>query len=429
MPKIVYVVFTILIAVNGFAVTLEEAVKKSLETHPDVKSKEAATQVKEENIRFYKGGYYPSVNITAGYGYEHTRTNYKGADDSTEDLNRTEARISLRQPIFKGFETVKNVSKSQSEFKAQSYELLNTKEQLAMSVCNAYINLLKTKAILELSKENLVEYERIKGDIEEKYKQGVSNLADWSQIRGRTANAKVNLMTAQQNYDDAQTAYRVIVGENPDSPVELGQVSTLPNSLENLMKKIYENPKYKAYRYQIDAAKKGVEASKSNFYPKLYVDLSQDYYDNDGGVEGDKGHTQAMLKLEYNLFDGFKDDSRKNISRYQWNQVSSEKAAYVKKLKQQAEVLWVNREIIQAQMPLLKEHVATSIQVKKLYEDQYGVGRRSLLDMLSSDIEVFNAQTTLVSSKYKMLLTEYQMLALTGELLGQLGVESGYTIK
>jgi adhesin transport system outer membrane protein len=130
-----------------------------------------------------------------------------------------------------------------------------------------------------------------------------------------------------------------------------------------------------------------------------------------------------MLRLEYNFFNGFKDSSRIKANRYQWNKATRDKAYLMMQIKKQVDVVWNNKNILLEQMPYLKEHVDLSLEVKDLYEQQYNVGKRSLLDMLSSDIEVFTSRKTLIERQYDLIIADYEIIATMGKLLNTLGVK------
>ena len=73
-------------------------------------------------------------------------------------------------------------------------------------------------------------------------------------------------------------------------------------------------------------------------------------------------------------------------------------------------------------MDSLKEHVSYSKEAKVLYHEQYNVGRRSLIDLLNSQIEAFNAQKALISAQYNEIAAKYRIFNSMGVLNETLGL-------
>jgi adhesin transport system outer membrane protein len=424
MKKFVFVISLIFIPMTVFAVDLVQVVNEALKSSPYIQSQKASYKIKQEYVNISEGSFYPTLDLTAKYGYEHTDIDNRHSAQTKSDLDRSEISIRFTQPLFEGFDTYNNVKKSKMDAESQRYDLLSKTESYALDVCKAYINVLKTKKIAELSKENLKEYERIKDEIESKYKQGVANLADWSQIRGRTANAKANLYIANQDYRDALAIYKMYVGSDAVDLEEVEFNYSLPQTKDDMLNQtINNNPQLLSYKKMVESANYSIKSSKSNYLPSLYFDAEQSYNRNVAGVEGRNDDTQLMLRLEYNFFNGFKDSSRIKANRYQWNKATRDKAYLMMQIKKQVDVVWNNKNILLEQMPYLKEHVDLSLEVKDLYEQQYNVGKRSLLDMLSSDIEVFTSRKTLIERQYDLIIADYEIIATMGKLLNTLGVK------
>ena len=89
------------------AQTLEQSVAQSLATHPKIKEAFDLYQARLYQHDGAKGGYYPTIDLRGGVGYEKTdspSTRGAAANSPTIDdsMTRKEAGISLRQMLFDG---------------------------------------------------------------------------------------------------------------------------------------------------------------------------------------------------------------------------------------------------------------------------------------------------------------------------------------
>ncbi|MFT7222335.1 MAG: adhesin transport system outer membrane protein, partial [Candidatus Azotimanducaceae bacterium] len=100
-------VWSLLCAGSTFAQTLDETVRTTLRTNPDVLASQYGVDAAEELKRQAKGAYLPSVDVIFAGGYENsnnTTTRALGQDDF--DLTRAERSIRLTQLIYDGSSTV-----------------------------------------------------------------------------------------------------------------------------------------------------------------------------------------------------------------------------------------------------------------------------------------------------------------------------------
>ncbi|HIL29457.1 MAG TPA: type I secretion protein TolC, partial [Micavibrio sp.] len=61
-------------------------------------------------------------------------------------------------------------------------------------------------------------------------------------------------------------------------------------------------------------------------------------------------------------------------------------------------------------------------EVVKAYMDQFDLNRRTLLDVLDSQNELFVSRSNAVNSEFLEMFAVYSLIALKGELLPTLGV-------
>jgi adhesin transport system outer membrane protein len=66
-------------------------------------------------------------------------------------------------------------------------------------------------------------------------------------------------------------------------------------------------------------------------------------------------------------------------------------------------------------------HVQMTIAVLDSFRAQFDIGKRTMLDLMNSENELFQAKSNLISSQYNLLQAQYRLLAGMGGLLKTLG--------
>jgi len=72
---------------------------------------------------------------------------------------------------------------------------------------------------------------------------------------------------------------------------------------------------------------------------------------------------------------------------------------------------------------LQEDRLRTAIQIREAYQEQFRLAQRTLLDLLNSRQEQFEAEIDLIAVKYELLATSYDIFAISGTLLDNLDVD------
>jgi len=410
-------------AVN--AQSVEEAVAMTLSSHPDIRIAFTKFKVREEQVQQAEAGYLPSINMTGGYGYEYTNSpGTRGNGDDSKDLNRGEFGVSLKQSLFSGFQTSSDISRTSYATSAEQWRLFGTAEDVALDVAKVYTNLLKSQRILELSERNLSTHKTIFGQIQERTNSGLGSIADLSQITGRLARAQSNVISAKNNYLDSEAQFIRVTDQQPDSLViPIPDVELLPIDRQaGLRDALINHPVVKSSNNDITAARYQHDAAKSNYYPKVTFEVDANFNNDLDGTDGHNDDMTAMVRFSYNLYSGGKDKALAKETAYKITEASEINRSVHRQITEGYTLAWNAHELLGLQMQYIKEHVIASKDSQAAYEQQFKLGQRSLLDLLDTENELFEARKEFVGAEFDEIVTQYRLLNATGQLLDSLRV-------
>ncbi|MBC3468211.1 TolC family outer membrane protein [Pseudomonas sp. RW10S2] len=404
------------------AQTLPEAMQKALEVHPEIQAGVNARTAADYQLRAAQGGYLPRLDLTAGYGREGSDS--PSTRNRWETLNRGESAIRLRQMVFDGFATSSEVGRQQATVNSRAYSLLGTSERTALTVAQVYLDVLSRREMVRLAEGSLRNHERILDQIKLRTNRGVGRLADLNQAEARLAQARNNLITEQTNLADANTNYLSVVGQIPDelsTPAPF--VDLLPATLDEARHQLVEqSPILRSAESDIAAAEKQYEAAKSAFYPRFDAELGRTADNNLDGTVGHNNEWQAMLRMNFNLYAGGSNKADLESKSSLANQALDIRNNVLRQLNEELGLAWNALENANAQVPIAQQYVDHSNRVRSAYQQQFGLGERTLLDLLDSENETFAAQRRLVEVKNTQIFTQYRIKAAIGQLLKSQGV-------
>ncbi|MGK9172017.1 TolC family outer membrane protein [Yokenella regensburgei] len=407
------------------ATTLEQAVKDSLSWHPQVSASANSRYSADQDLRAAKGGYLPSLDVTAGTGWEQTdNASTRAAGDHQRNLNRSESAITLTQNVFNGFATTSEVARQKATVNSRAWTVLNTSETTALQAIQSYLDVLMREQMVKLAEDNLKNHERVMDQIQLRTQQGVGRQADFDQAQARLAQARNNLLTEQTNLEDSRANYESVTGKEADSLVMPGKIA-VPESLaaaRSVM--LASSPLLKQADADVEATRQQYEAAKSRFYPNVNLEVGRTMDNNIDGTRGHNQEWQAMVRMRYNLYNGNSDQATLTSYAYKMQEAQDVKNNALRQLNEELRLAWNARNNAAQQVPIAKEYADRSVTVRSAYQEQFSLGDRSLLDMLDSENEVFSAQRRYVELQFLDMFTAYRINARTGELLKSLNVQA-----
>lgn len=410
--------------------TLTEAVAMALKTNPEVLAAKTNAQAVEQQIIQAYAAYLPTIDLTMGYGREvsdnTTSRSVFGNDDHHLTLNRGESGILVNQMLFDGFGTSHNIVRARALVESSQYELNSTLDRISLSAVEAYLEVARKHELLELVKDNVLLHQRILAKVRAKYEAGGSDQADMRQTVSRLSLSMANHASSQGAFRTTRYRFVRIVGMLPKtwSRPTLSD-NQLPESLDLAIKQsLKSNPTILTAQFALRSAKAEKEQTKAGFWPRIDLELG---YNNNANVGGSAEHSNnalAMLRLRYNLYRGGTDLSRSRELGKRVDQRVELLENLRRTTRENIEIAWESINTSRERMKFLHKHVAVSQGVTTAYHDQFRMGKRTWLDVLNAENELFNAKTALVNETFNFLWASYQLLASMGTLRDSLAKDS-----
>ena len=404
------------------AESLQDVLNKALKANPQALASLNRYRAEMENADAVWGRYFPSVDITTGVGKQKRYVDGNTINDKM--VTRKEASFSVKQNLFSGFNTQNSVDQARHKAKAELLRLKNTLQDVSLKIVDAYLKVLERRDMIDLSIENLKTHDVIFQQIQQRAQQGVARSSDLAQIEGRRARANANVINARNNLADAESEFMALVGSMPADLEQPGSWKLkMPESLEAaLQSAVDSHPNALASAYEIKSSQSQYESLKSSFYPTLDVELDQSWKKNVDGQTGRVRDAAAVLKLRYNLFRGGSDKARLDESAYRAEESRAQRDRVLRTLEETLRIAWAAYEFNMQQQKFLRLHEESSRESVEAYREQFNIGKRTLLDLLDSENELFQSSRSLTTAIYQEAFARYRVFAATGELMNILEI-------
>jgi len=405
--------------------SLPAVVARTVTTNPDVLADAQERRARDEELVQARSGYGPTIELSGGLGLESSDNPVSRArDDENDILTRRDGRIVLRQMVFDGFATESEVARQAERVNSIAYTLMSSAEQIALRTAEVYLDVLRRKELLDLARQNLAAHEKTRDQIEMRSKSGLGRRADLDQVIARFAQAMANVIAEESNVADARTNYLRVTGELPEEMFYPNTQSLhLPDTMEEAVEAaLAAHPTLKSAEADVQAANAQHKASRSEFYPRFDIEAGQGWGRNVNGTRGSNDDTNIMLRAQYRLFSMGKDRARWRQTAYLASEAKEIRNETRRQVIESVRLSWSQYQSGTEQLGYLQQHIESAEATLKAYRKQFSIGKRSLLDVLDSENELFEAGRAHTNTKYDRLFAHYRIQAGMGRLLASLKI-------
>jgi len=409
------------------AQNIKECVVDVLETNPKVQERLKNYNSIAQDIDIAKSDYWPKLDLNLGVGYENT-DRYKRpsptADERNTDYTVYQNSLRYTQNLFKGFETYHKVQEEEARAGAAAYSFIETANDTAFEMVNTYLQMMRNVELLSTAQENVDINEKILEKVQKLYKSGLTTRSEVNKIESSLYLAKSNYVVQENNLLDAQYNLQRILGRNiyademqrPDL-----NNTTVPSSVDAAAQfAMKNNPSLLVSNYNIELAQATWKEKQSNYYPHIDIEISQSMNKNLSAIEGNEDRFRAMAFLSYNFFNGFSDQAQiqKNVSKI--HQEIATKHDLRRQVVQGLQLSYASYTKLDEQMVQLQKYKTYSLKTLTLYAKEYDLGRRSLLDLLSSQNDFIGAKAQIINTEYSLLFAKYRILDAMGIMVASI---------
>jgi len=309
---------TLLLLANLHALTINEAINRAMKNSPSLKEKELLFQASKENLNASYSGYKPKLDLYYNYS-EFSKESFVGANSASS------GSAVLSYNLFNGFLDKYKIKENEENSNVAHFIHTASKADLKLEVYLTYINYLRSKEQILISKQTITLLEQQLLDAKNFYEQGLFAKNDFLQVDVELSSAKQALLSSQRNVNISFYKLRRLLGRQLQRDEIIENVSREQKDLlfQNLQAKMLNNrSELKLLKSQKRALGYSYEASTSSYYPKVDAQAKYQVAGIDPIPNGGPNfsiHEQGTVTLNgnWNLYQGGSDEATRASLLYQ----------------------------------------------------------------------------------------------------------------
>ena len=175
----------------------------ALDIKPAIKSEEIRLEQAGKNIDVAKGGFYPTLSLSAGAGTSYYTSSNFTSDPMGDQLKNNfgpHIGLNLSIPIFSRNSNRNNVRSAQLNQMNQELQLDNVKKQLYKEIQQAYYNAIASKTRYESSQEVETSAQESFELVQAKYEGGKASITEFNESKNRLVTAQADVIKYRYEY-------------------------------------------------------------------------------------------------------------------------------------------------------------------------------------------------------------------------------------
>lgn len=407
------------------AESLNEAVQTTVVSHPKVGVVANDRRAIDEELNQAFGLFRPQVDLRADTGAAWSnRWGPSTLRDDGDVLPNASAQLTLQQMLFDGYNASAEVDRQENRVRSAAHRVRETSELTGLDTVEAYLNVLRSRQLLELSERNVGEHRSRLSDIQRRESGGAGNMADVRQAEARLAQAEANRAQIEGDLRDAESRYNSTVGHFPaDLSRPQVPMTYMPADEQAAVDSALEDsPTVHIRTADIAVADAEKTQTEATFYPQVSLEGSASRQKDLGGLRTSKDEIGAGLVLRWNLYRGGADVARSEEYSFRRAEAQSQLDDTKREIEQRVRSAWAARDAARTRAEHFAKQVSANEEVLNAYGKQFDAGERTLLDVLDAQNELFLSRSNMITAYYTAMFGDYQVLAERGALLASLDV-------
>ncbi|NVK26208.1 MAG: outer membrane channel protein TolC [Gammaproteobacteria bacterium] len=411
------------LSLSAEAVNLLEAYNDAVKNDPQTLIAKAQYDIAREGETATFAKLLPQINATAGYSLVDTE-NYTAATDTLTDLSYDELSygVSLSQTIFSMGSWYELDSSEKAALKAQAdFDL--AQQSLISRVTNAYFNVLKAKDSLEFVQAEKKAIERQLEQTKQRFQVGLTAITDVHEAQANFDAAVAREIRSQNDIEIQKEALREITGKYYNdfdglNTERFDAAMPSPSKIQNWVTKSENNNlELKAKELQVEAAKFDIKRANAGHFPTL--SLSAGLSNRERGEDlADPGINTTSIGLSLNvpLYSGGATSAAVRQAQANYVIASESMELTHRAVVRQVRSSYADVVALVSSLRALEQAVVSAESALKATQAGFEVGTRTIVDVLNSTQNLYNAKRNLSNTRYDYILATLSLKQASGSL-------------
>ncbi|QLH53562.1 MAG: hypothetical protein CH6_1661 [Candidatus Kapaibacterium sp.] len=418
--------------------SLDECLAIARESNPQIKIAESQISTAGAEITSAFGNYLPSANFNMGYTRQlNVESGQKiNIGGQTIVVGRIEPNsynmsLTLNYNLFDGFAREAQYSSAKENLNSVYSKYSQALQDVEINVYRTYVNVLRTKKILEARRQDFEVARKELERVEARYKAGAVPYANVLTQEAELANKEILVIQAENDLKNAKANLLIAMGLKPEvdidvkeedvkadfSEEEINKFRAEVGDYETLVKKALSNRSdMLAIEQQIASSRANLTIARAGYFPSLSAFGGWSWANNEFRNFSDLGRSFVGLSLRIPIFENFKSNYQIELARAQILQLEMQKLQLEQTVRNQIIQAMNNLESAEKQLVAAKKSLESAQKNFESAQERYRLGSIGIVDYVYANNLLISSKINHINSIYNYYQAQKELLYSIGSL-------------
>ncbi|MEO6290163.1 MAG: TolC family protein [Ginsengibacter sp.] len=415
-------------------ITMQDAINLSIKNSKQLQASAARNEQAAGTLKEARDNKLPNVNVSGTYlrlanPNISVKTKASRSSDSTGSGGSPSVNqamygiVNVSLPIYTGGRIRYGIESARYLQQATMLDAENDKEAVILNTINAYINLYKAGATVNVVRENLQQSAHQDSVFSRLEQNGLLARNDLLKSQLQTSNIELSLLDAENNRKIANVNMNLMLGL-PEGTILIPDSSKFGETISLKILEEYENLALQnrkdilALKFRQKAATSGIAATKAEMYPSIAL--------TGGYIAADVPHVisvynavTAGVGLQYNLGSLWKTKARIDQAKAREKEIIANGLVLEDAVRLRVNQDYENFLLSQKKIDVYQKAVLQATENYRITKNKYDNTLVNTTDLLDANVSLLQSKINLAVAKADVLLAYNRLLATSGLLSAQ----------
>jgi outer membrane protein len=418
---------------------LDKAIAVALEQNLSIRQAYNNSESAQSGVLAAYGSYLPSLSASGGWTRQQTDRPASiqliggqpiAVPATASTTSNFSTGLSLGYTIFNGFSREANFNQAVSNATSAEKTALRATQQIVFQVQSAYLTVLRNEQLVKVSEENLKRDQRQLERISESNRVGALSIGDVYKQQSQVAQDELSLITAQNAYDksvadllaligvDVSENYQIVDPTIPSelTPADVDAVNTRIKGFDEMRQRaLAARPDFQSAKESYNAAESGVTSASSAYYPSVYASAGYNMSNTELNKLTESTGLSWGLSIRWTLFDGFLTNRSIQSAVAQRRNAELSLLQAERNINVDVKKALLDLDAARKQYDASMKSVQSASQDRRVAEERYNLGSGTLVDLLTANAGLINAEASKVNATYNFITASRNLDYVLGE--------------
>jgi outer membrane protein TolC len=401
------------------SVTLDEAIDMAVQSQPAMVQARGQVSTASASRRQTFGSRLPSVRASSGYSTNST-TRFDQNTQRTVVGSSTSysAGLNANLTVFDGLGRFYDGRAASADAAAAEAGLINQRFQTALQTKQTFFAALATEELVRVSETRIERAMEQLKVAREKLAAGTATRSDTLRSTVEVANARLQMLNAQTQLATAEANLARLIGvDGSVKPVREDRFFAIAEIDTTTLREevLAQSPAV----YEADAQAKAAQASYAATFSQYLPQLTASYSRSWAGSEFFDWNPSWTLRFSasWPLFNGFSRELNRTRSRVTRNNARAQADDARRRVNSELTQHLASLAAAETSLEIALANRIASEEDLRVQQERYRLGAATILDVLTSQINLDQAEVDIVQTRFDYLVAKAQIEALVGREL------------